>query len=112
MTRSTGNTLDDYRAAVSLLVTIAQHDTSGGRAAAQVLLGVYNGFEFHMDLTDLCVLDPEHLDAAITVLRCRALLSTEPHTLIDDGDAVFQALWEQWAWLRVRHRYSSHYQHN
>ncbi|SFO51296.1 hypothetical protein SAMN05216567_10117 [Variovorax sp. OK605] len=50
-------------------VTQVHQGTSGARAAAGVLLGLYNGSRFPFDLTDLRVLDNAHLEAAITVIN-------------------------------------------
>lgn len=50
-------------------VTQRHHGTSGGRAAAGVLLGLYNGTRFPMDLTDLRVLDNNNLRAAMEVMQ-------------------------------------------
>lgn len=49
--------------------TQRHHGTSGGRAAAGVLLGLYNGGRFPMDLTDLRVLDNNNLQAALSVMQ-------------------------------------------
>lgn len=46
--------------------------TSGARAAAGVLLGLYNGSRFPYDLTDLRVLDSNHLRAALEVIAADA----------------------------------------
>lgn len=46
--------------------------TSGARAAAGVLLGLYNGERFPFDLTDLRVLDPEYRAAALDVITADA----------------------------------------
>lgn len=46
--------------------------TSGARAAAGVLLGLYNGGRFPFDLTDLRVLDSNHLRAALEVIASDA----------------------------------------
>lgn len=46
--------------------------TSGARAAAGVLLGLYNGPRFPFDLTDLRVLDGAHTRAAIEVITADA----------------------------------------
>ena len=42
----------DYEQAVEYLVSNAMDDTSGSRAATQVLLSLNNGYNWHMDLTD------------------------------------------------------------
>lgn len=46
--------------------------TSGARAAAGVLLGLYNGTRFPFDLTDLRLLDGKLREAAIEVISCDA----------------------------------------
>lgn len=46
--------------------------TSGKRAAAGVLLGLYNGARFPMDLTDLRLLDAPLVRAAMVVIECDA----------------------------------------
>lgn len=53
-------------------VTQLHHGTSGARAAAGVLLGLYNGGRFPLDLTELRVLDDANLRDAIDVIRCDA----------------------------------------
>lgn len=45
---------------------------SGGRTAALVLLGLYNGPRFPLDLTELRRLDASNLSAAITVIQMDA----------------------------------------
>jgi hypothetical protein len=50
-------------------LTQVHQGTSGARAAAGVLLGLYNGSRFPFDLTDLRVLDSAHLEAAIAVIN-------------------------------------------
>lgn len=46
--------------------------TSGARAAAGVLLGLYNGARFPFDLTDLRLLDARHTHAALEVIGADA----------------------------------------
>ena len=62
------------RSALTTLWNLTQvhAGTSGARAAAGVLLGLYNGGRFPFDLTDLRVLDGEHLKAALEVIACDA----------------------------------------
>lgn len=90
-----------YARAVATLAEVAQHTTSGGRAAAQVLLSTYNGYEFHIDATDLRLLDPRNLRAAITVLQGQADLHMEPQKCLVDGDQVFERLWKRWEHLSI-----------
>lgn len=95
----------DYRDAVLLLVSVAQTDTSNARAAAQVLLSLYNGYEYHVDLTDLGVLDYINLQAALIAIRGRIFVSKEPHDVIENGKKIFAVLADEWAHLHVSKRY-------
>lgn len=97
----------DYRAAINSLIEVAESDTSGGRAAAQVLLSLYNGYEYHMDLVDLGVLDLRNFQQALIAMRGRVILSIEPHQIIQDGAKRFERLAERWAHLNVEKRYIS-----
>lgn len=99
-------TREQYAEAVRYLARIARQETSGGRAAAQVLLSAYNGYAFHLDVTDLCLLTGRELAAAITVLHGRADLRREPHECLKNGDAVFQQLWSLWEGLQVDNRHA------
>ena len=98
-------TRDDYSKAVDSLVLLAQGDTSVSRAAAQVLLSTYNGSNWHMDLTDLCVLDLNYLYKALIVIRGRVLLGREPHNVIENGSELFRDLEDQWQHFHTRNRY-------
>lgn len=58
--------------------------TSGGNTAAKLLLGIYNGYRFPFDLTDLRYLDAGNLSAALEVLRADATRTyCEIHELLD-----------------------------
>ena len=94
----------DYTVAVIKLVKLAQQSTSSGRAAAQVLLSAYNGFEWQLDVTDLNSLDRKNFEAAMTVIRGRHDTWTEPHSVIENGNTIFQNLWKQWSRLHVVER--------
>jgi len=98
-------TREDYRDAVESLLPIALADTSGSRAAAQVLLSTYNGRNYHMDLTDLCVLDLEYVEKALIVMRGRTILSIEPHSLVENGSERFLQLENAWPGLHTNRRY-------
>jgi len=95
----------DYAESVSRLVRLARGDTSGSRAAAQLLLSLYNGHNWHMDLTDLCVLDHACFQDALIAIRGRVMLFEEPHSVIENGSAVFAELEEDWQQLHTRKRY-------
>lgn len=86
--------LADYVDAVESLVPVALGDTGGSRAAAQLLLSIYNGYNYHMDLADLCVLDLPLLEKAFIPLRGRAILAMEPHSIIENGTMRFIELEE------------------
>lgn len=94
----------DYRAAILLLVDAAQGDTSSSRAAAQVILSLYNGYEYHVDLTDLGALDYKALQAALIAIRGRIFVAVEPQELIDNGREIFERLAQQWPDLHVNSR--------
>lgn len=93
-----------YAEAIRKLATIAQGDTGGSRVAAQVLLSAYNGQAFQVNIVDLCIFDKEHYHAALSVIRGRNELGTEPHTLLDNGDQIFKELWQQWQRYHVENR--------
>jgi hypothetical protein len=83
--------------------------TSGGNAAAKLLLGLYNGGRFPFDLTDLRLFDMKNFEAAITVLRMDApSCKAEVHTVLDAifGDGYSTgAEFEHWAFnLRLKGR--------
>lgn len=96
----------DYRDAVLRLVAVAQTDTSNACGAAQVLLSLYNGHEYHVDLTDLGLLDYINLQAALIAIRGRIFVSKEPHEVIENGKRTFEVLAEDWANLHVSKRYA------
>lgn len=95
----------DYSEAVSFPIDLAMDDTSASRAAAQILLSTYNGKSYHMDLTDLCVLDLKYVEQALIVLRGRVMHSKEPQEMIDYGQTKFSELERQWEHLYVKNRH-------
>lgn len=102
-------TASDYRESVLALVGLAQSDTSGSRTAAQVLLSLYDGSGWHMDLTDLGVLDWGYLQHALIAIRGRLVLGQSVEAAIGNGDQVFSHLCTLWAGLRNDRRYSNWY---
>lgn len=102
-------THSDYTDAVTLLVKLAQKDCGGSRVAAQVLLSTYNGYNWHMDLTDLCNLGGAYYRAAMIVIRCRVELSREPQCVIDNGSFIFDQLEKDWQCYHITKRYQSRY---
>ena len=98
---------DEYTDSVIALYKVAQHSTSSGRTAAQLLLSGYNGKEWQLDITDLCTLDRGNLQHALTYLECRATLWTEPHDLLENGNELFANLARQWRKLHINNRWKS-----
>jgi len=98
-------TTESYRDAIVYLASHAQQDTSGGRAAAQVLLSLYNGLNWHMDLTDLCSMDLQLFEQSLIAIRGRVMLNEEPHREIDNGDQVFNDIQQRWHHLHTSRRY-------
>ena len=66
------------------LVRLAQGDTRGSRTAAQVLLSLYDGSDWHRNLTDLGVPDWDYLQHALIVIRGRMVLGHSVEVAIDD----------------------------
>lgn len=98
----------EYQASVEALVRVAQGYTGASRVAAQVLLSAYNGDNFHVDITELGVLDAKNLAHTLRVIWGRsAQPCLEPHKVIHDGEAVFHALWDNWCRLHVQNRWKS-----
>ncbi|MCI5462893.1 hypothetical protein [Escherichia coli] len=75
-------TPEEYRLAVNALVDVAITETSGGRAAAQVLLSAWNGYVWQLDIPDLCYLDYDLLEQALIVIQGRVMLMKEPQEVI------------------------------
>jgi hypothetical protein len=98
----------DYKEAVLRLVRVAQTDTSNASAAAQVLLSLYNGYEYHVDLTEMGVLDYANLQAALIAIRGRIFVSKEPHEVIENGKRIFEVLSDEWSHLHIKNRYQKH----
>lgn len=97
-------TEETYSQAVSKLIKLAQGDTGGSRVAAQVLLSAFNGEAWQLNIVDLSVLDKSNYKAALDVIRGRVELYMEPHTLIENGDRVFEELWHRWERYHVENR--------
>lgn len=99
----------------NLLISLWNHTqqhpgTSGARACAQVLLGLYNGARFPMDLTDLRVLDKPLREAALSVITHDATAcQREVHEWLnllagrrDMGDRFEALAWEYNCFKRGR----------
>lgn len=103
-------THEEYTNAIIHLYKLAEQDSGGSYYAAQVLLSLYNGDAFHVDLARVaCNLDVDHLNSALIAIKGRGQLMTEPHNVINNGDDYFEQLWRQCESLHVRERYKSYY---
>lgn len=97
-------TKNDYAHAVCELINLADLGCGGSRAAVQVVLSLYNGDNWQLDLTDLCVLDDRYFNAAITAITGRRKHGIEPHELIKNGQAIFDRLQDEWKRYHVKNR--------
>lgn len=95
--------LIEYREATLQLFDVAMHNTSGGHAAAQVLLSVMNGGAYHMNLNDLNSLDANNFVAAISVMWWRQFLRISPSDFLTG--AQVERLDEMWKSLLIENRY-------
>lgn len=102
-------TQEQQDAALRLYHLVKQHSgTSGGNAAARLLLGLYNGRRFPFDLTELRGFDANNLEAAFTVMLMDATRCwCEIHALLN---AILEVSYvghefEVWAYnLRLKGR--------
>jgi len=81
-----------FAAAVSKLARLAVTDSAGGVAAAEVLLSLRNGHAWPASLTSLRSFDHHNLDAAVEAIRYSAQNNTDPRTVIDNGDQIFDRI--------------------
>ena len=95
-----------YQEAVETLLPIALGDTGQSEPAANLLLSLYNSFHYHFPLVDLCRLDLKLVRSALIAMRGRVLLGIEPHDVITNGEARFDALEAEWEHLHVNNRYN------
>ena len=90
---------DSLREGVRLAV---HHNHSGARVLARVLLSAYNGSRFPFDVSDLALLDEEHTELALNIMRLRAL-GHEPHTFFHNGGPLFEAMAAAWGCAERTH---------
>lgn len=82
--------------ALRRLLPIAQGDTGQGERVARILLGLYNGYRFPLDLTNLRSLDYEILEDCLSVMRMDANTYQEVHCYFDNGSEVFEQMAKDW----------------
>lgn len=103
-------TLADYRAAVERLVSFAYGDTGAASAAAQVLLSLYNGRNYQLDISELGNLDYKNTNAALIAIRGWLFTHEYPHKVIENGQEIFDELEQEWKNMHVINRYRKHYE--
>lgn len=102
--------LNEYREGVKTLLKVAfEEDGSNAHAAAQVLLSTWNGSDFHLRITDLCLMNETNFAAAMAVIKGRQITFKEPHQLIKDGQDWFTKLRKKYEHLYVGARYKDYY---
>lgn len=83
-------------AALRRLLPIAQRDTGQSGRVARILLGLYNGARFPLNLLNLRSLDHEILNDVLAVLRMDANAYMEVHQYFENGGEVFEQLAKDW----------------
>lgn len=81
-----------YVEALKRLVDIAHRDHGQATKIRGFLLGLFNGYDFPYDLTNLRALDQKHFEDCMSVLRLDVRFMREIHNFISDGGKVFQKL--------------------
>ena len=70
---------DPIEALAHFFIMASEGDHGGARVAARLLLGLYNGYRFAFDLTDLRLLDGANLKRALALLEFDATPRMEVH---------------------------------
>lgn len=79
--------------ALQRLAKIAQGDHGQARHCRRILLALFNGFEWPLDMRRLRALDADLQQAAVAVIELD-WCGKEVHTYIDGGDEMFQQFWK------------------
>lgn len=82
--------------ALRRLLPIARGCTGQSERVARILLGLYNGPRFPLDLTNLRSLDYPVMEDVIAVLRMDANALQEVHCYFEDGGRIFEQLAADW----------------
>lgn len=80
--------------ALKRLAEVAQGNTHQPQHCRRILLAVYNGAEWPLDLTRLRVLDTDLQRAALTVIEWAADCDRELHEYLEDGNRLLQRFWD------------------
>lgn len=79
--------------ALERLAEVAGGDSGQSHHCRRILLAVYNGPEWPLELTRLRCLDRDLQRAALAVIEWSAYSGRELHEYLDDGDALMQRFW-------------------
>ncbi|WP_442489358.1 DUF7673 family protein [Halomonas litopenaei] len=79
--------------ALNRLAQVAQGDSGQSHHCRRLLLAVYNGPEWPLELTRLRVIDRDLQDAALVVIEWATYTGRELHEYLDDGDRLMQRFW-------------------
>lgn len=80
--------------ALKRLAEVAQGNTHQPQHCRRILLAVYNGSAWPLDLTRLRVLDRDLQRAAMIVIEWSADCDQELHEYLEDGNRLMQRFWE------------------
>lgn len=86
-------------AALRRLLPIAQGASGQCERVARILLGLYNGHRFPLNLLNLRSLDHEILNDVLAVLRMDADAYQEVHQYFENGSEVFEQLAKDWGFV-------------
>lgn len=84
-------------AALKRLYPIALRDTGQAKIVAKFLAGLYNGYRFPFDLTDLRMIDDSIFEDCMALLRMDARqCEQEVHQYFDDGSSKWEKMIRDW----------------
>jgi len=81
--------------ALERLVEVAKKSSGQPHHCRRILLAVYNGDEWPLELTRLRCLDEDLQRDALTVIEWAAYSDRELHQYLPNGNAIMQAFWQR-----------------
>ncbi len=88
--------------ALRRLLPIARRDTGQSRRVAAILLSLYNGHRFPLDMTNLRSLDYEIMEDCLAVIRMDSNAYQEVHNYFENGSQIFEQLAEDWGFNKQK----------
>lgn len=89
--------LEDGLPALLRVIDIGLEYSGQSRICGRFLLGLFNGGDFPFDLTTLRGLDDDLADDCLEALRMDSRAVGEVHSLVPNGQAIFDQLLVKWA---------------